>query len=97
MMRQSKSSFSEEFKKEAVLLVTESDYSMEEAGKNLGVSPKNISRWKKEYREGRFEQIGSSSSSQKEELEALRKENRRLKIEREILKKAAVFFAKEGM
>lgn len=97
MMRQSKSSFSEEFKKEAVLLVTEGDYSMEEAGKNLGVSPKNISRWKKEYREGRFEQIGSSSSSQKEELEALRKENRRLKIEREILKKAAVFFAKEGM
>lgn len=95
-MRQSKTSYSEAFKKEAVLLVTESGYSMEQAGTNLGVSPKNISRWKKEYQEGRFKQIGSFSSSKTDELERLRKENKQLKIEREILKKAAVFFAKEG-
>jgi transposase len=92
-----KKKYTQEFRQEAIKLVTEQDYSQAEASKRLGVPHANLSRWIKESND-----LGISKQGQKKvirteqkELEALRKENKRLKLEREILKKAAAFFANE--
>ena len=97
MTKRKRRKYSQEFKEEAVKLVTEQGYQVTEAARNLGIHPNMLSRWKREV-------IGddeSSSSSENfndihAELRRLRKENKRLKMEREILKKAAAFFAKES-
>ena len=97
MRKNLRQNYSEEFKKEAVRLVVEEGYSQQEAGDNLGISPKNITRWKKEYGARQLKGTGGNlSHSEREDLESLRKENKRLKMEREILKKATAFFASQG-
>jgi transposase len=93
MTKQKRRSYTREFKEEAVKLITEQGYSYAEAGRNLGVNPNQLSRWRREI-EGDSDDPGSTVSLQAE-LKRLRKENKRLKLEREILKKAATFFAKE--
>jgi transposase len=82
-----------EFKQEAVKLVTEHGYSQAETGRRLGVSDKNINRWLNESKETR--KIKRENCPIEEELNRLRKENDRLRMEKEILKKAAAFFANE--
>ena len=82
--------YSREFKEEAVGLVVQQGYSVAEAARNLGVNANMLSRWKQEF-EGK-----GPSVDEKSELARLRKENKRLLMEREILKKAAAFFAKES-
>jgi len=82
-----------EFKKEAVKLVTEQGYSRIKAAKLLGISHKNVNRWVSEAT-GKNTANKVITSAQ-EEIRQLRKENERLKMEREILKKAAAFFANE--
>lgn len=96
-MGQQKRQYTKEFKEEAIKLVTEQGYSHSEAGKNLGISHVNISRWVAELRgtQGAVKKKAELGAEQKE-LEELRKENKRLKMEREILKKAAAFFANES-
>ena len=93
MAKKKRRKFTKEFKEEAVRLISEEGYSYAEAGRNLGVNPNLLSRWKREF-EGVEIDPGSAVSMQAE-LKRLRKENKRLKMEREILKKAAAFFAKE--
>jgi transposase len=93
MTKQKRRSYTREFKQEAVKLISEQGYSYAEAGRNLGVNPNQLSRWKREIEEEDGDP-GSAASLQAE-LKRLRKENKRLKLEREILKKAATFFAKE--
>ncbi len=86
-----------EFKEEAVKLITEQGYTFAEAGRNLGVNPNQISKWKREIEN--ISGIGLSPAntvSIQSELKRLRKEKKHLKMEREILKKAAAFFAKES-
>jgi transposase len=82
-----------EFKQEAARLVTEKGYSQTDAGKALGVDPKNIHNWVKCYATNK--KTEKALSPDQEEMKRLRKENERLKMEREILKKAAAFFANE--
>ena len=97
MKKKTRKKYTQEFKDEAVKLITNQGYSFAEAGRNLGVNPNVLSRWKKEI-EG-IEGSGLSTSnavSVQAELKRLRKENKRLRMEREILKKAAAFFAKES-
>lgn len=85
-----------EFKQEAVKLVTEQGYSQAKAAKSLGVRHQNLSRWMTEFKgENGIVREKKIISSDQEELIQLRKENNRLKLEREILKKAAAFFANE--
>jgi transposase len=87
-----------EFKEEAVKLVTEQGYSVTEAARNLDIHPNLLGKWRRAYEDG--EDQGYSGPGEKAalqtELGRLKKENRRLRMEREILKKAAAFFAKES-
>ena len=71
-------------------------YSQSEAGKSLGVNGKNISRWLKDSQLKKYRSGIQTKHEVNEELNRLRKENHRLKLEREILKKAAAFFANES-
>ena len=84
--------FTREFKVSAAKLVNEQGYSVAEAARSLGVDPGSIRGWLKQFvtPEG-----AASDGSLKAELQRLRQENKRLLMEREILKKATAFFAKE--
>ena len=96
--RSPRQSYTTEFKADAVRLVTENGYSCAEAGRRLGINPNNIVRWVRQYRDEQ-EHISRGDRPPKElqsEIQRLRKENKRLRMEREILKKAAAFFAKES-
>jgi transposase len=98
MNEQKKRSYTPEFKKDAVRLVTEQGYKVTEAARNLGINPSVLQRWKTELASvgpNAFPGKGRLSPEQ-EELQRLRKENQRLRMEREILKKAAAFFANES-
>ena len=83
-----------EFKIEAVKLVTDHGYSQAEAARRLGISEKNINRWVLAGKEIKPSKTEKPTADQ-EELQRLRKENDRLRMEKEILKKAAAFFANE--
>ena len=97
MKKKVRRNYTKEFKEEAVKLITEQGYSFAEAGRNLGVNPQLLSKWKRNI-EGNADGNVSPGSivSIQSELRRLRKENKRLRMEREILKKAAAFFAKES-
>ena len=85
--------YSKEYKEEAVALVREQGYSVPEAAKSLGIANNILYRWKEQI-ESQLE--GKSLSvDEREELKRLRKENKNLRMEKEILKKASAFFAKE--
>ena len=90
--------FTQEFKDDAVNLVLEQGYSCAEVGRRLGVRENNINRWVRQYREKNESSSpdGQSREQLEAELKRLRKENKRLEMEREILKKAAAFFANES-
>jgi transposase len=91
--------FSRQFKVDAVRLVTEQGYRVTEAARNLGIHPNMLSRWKRQLEaenEDAFPGKGQMTP-EKEELHRLRKRVKQLEMEREILKKAAAFFAKESM
>ena len=85
--------FSREFKAEAVALVLERGLSASQVGRDLGVGQPTISRWVKAAVEAAAP--GALSSAEREELKRLREETKVLRMERDILKKAAAFFAKE--
>ena len=90
--------YTKEFKQDAVNLVTEQGYSANEVGRRLGINQSNVSRWVREFRKG-LSDCGEGGISLREleaEVKRLKKENLRLQMEREILKKAAAFFAKES-
>jgi len=95
-----KKSYTAEFRREAVVLAREAKRSgktVSEVARELGVHGNTLSLW---VRRDDSEHAGSGKNTEgltpEQELEQLRKENRILKMEREILKKAAAFFAKES-
>lgn len=95
-MKKKRRKYTREFKEEAVKLITEQGYQIAEAARNLGVNENMLGRWKREIEGGGEEAAGiAGGTAMQSELNRLRKENKRLKMEREILKKAAAFFAKE--
>ena len=87
--------YTDEFKREAVKLLRTGERTIPQLAKDLGVSPQSLRNWSTQLDvdEGRAEGL---SSAEREELKRLRRENRVLSEEREILKKAAAFFAREG-
>jgi transposase len=93
-MTMSRRVFTKEFKKSAVKLVLEQGMSVIQAAEDLGIGSSSLDRW---VRDQRFQNSDPNAltESQREELIGLRKENQILKMERDLLKKTAVFFAKE--
>lgn len=83
-----------EFKTEAVRLYKESGRSLQEIASDLGMSSNSLREWVKRG-EVETRRRGGITQSEREELERLQRENRILREEREILKKAAAFFAQE--
>jgi transposase len=97
-MARPRRSYTAEFKAEAVRLVTEQGYSVAEAARSLGVSENLIRSWKHALQakgENAFPGQGKLPAIE-DELRRLRGENKRLLAERDILKKAAAFFAREA-
>jgi transposase len=82
---------SDEFKREAVKLVTDQGYSVAAAARNLGVSENLLHTWKRKL----AAQASEITEDERMEMARLRAENQRLRMERDILKKAAAFFANE--
>lgn len=87
--------YTEEFKREAIRLVTEQGYGVSETARNLGINTNMLGRWKREFdtkASAAFPGNGRIAPD-KEEWHRLRDENKRLRMERDILKKALGFFA----
>ena len=93
-MPRSKPPYPPEFRREALELLRVGGKPVSQIAKDLDVSEQTLYVWRRQadVDAGRREGL---TTEEREELRALRKENRNLKIEKEILKKAAVFFAKE--
>jgi transposase len=85
--------FSKEFKREAVRLVESSDQSMTRVAHELGVRSGLLSSW---IQKVEAEEKTGLKTTEQEELVRLRRDNDRLRMEVEILKKATAFFAKES-
>lgn len=83
-----------EFKKEAVHLYRSSEESIPKVAEDLGIASESLRRWIRQHEVDAGEREGLTTD-EREELGRLRREVRVLKQEREFLKKAAVFFAKE--
>lgn len=89
-------SYDKEFKERAIKLALTSSQSILKTAKELGMNEATLYSWVKSNRNAYVEQHGDSGKEVFDELAKLRKENARLREEREILKKAAAFFAKEA-
>jgi len=96
-MGKKRRSFNREFKLEAVKLVKEGGMSVNAAARDLGIPATSLRRWVEQYDidHGRGPE-SAITSEEREELRRLRRDNRRLRMEREILKKATAFFAREN-
>lgn len=92
MSKRERRRHSDEFKREAVKLLTEQGLSVAQAARDLDVNENLLRTWKGKFSD---ESEESLSESEQMELARLREENRRLRMERDILKKATAFFANE--
>jgi len=92
--------YSLEFKQDATKLVLEKGYSQQQAADHLGISQSGLGRWVRAQRKSSVNESAVKKSyltlGDHDDLIRLRKENEQLRMEREILKKATVFFAKQA-
>lgn len=97
MITKTRRSYTEAFKEEAVRLVRESGHPVAQVARDLGIADHLLYRWRAEQQqaEGRG-QTRQSLRGEQVELARLRRENALLKQERDFLKRAAAFFAKES-
>ena len=89
--------YSKEFKLEAARLVVEHGYTFKEAAKRLGATDWSIRQWVQKFRGSGELPPAGTPQPEADELRRLRKENKRLQLENEILKKAAAYFAKDSL
>ena len=89
--------YTKEFKLDAISLVRDQNLNIAEASRNLGVSPQMLGRWIKEEEseDGQAFRGNGKLTAEQEEIRKLKAQVKRLEMEREVLKKATVFFAKE--
>ncbi len=97
-MSKERRTFSQEFKQEAVALVVDHGYSYAAAGRSLGIRGNLIGRWRLELEGSALEAFPGKGkrTAEQQRIHELEKENRRLRMEKEILKKATAFFVKES-
>lgn len=97
-IRRHRRKFTPEFKAEAIKLATQPGQSIGKVAKNLDLTETALRSWVKQAEiDAGSGPVGALTTAEKQELAALRRENRQLKMEREILKKATAFFAREQM
>ena len=92
--------YTKEFREEAVKLITEEKLSLPEAGRRLSIAPQTIGNWVKAFKAGRLGEVGKTYRPLPEiemELARTKRELAQVKMERDILKKAAAYFAKESL
>ena len=89
--------FSDDFKAGAVGLVINEGKNIAQVAKDLDLTPSSLGKWVEQARaDAGKSKRGTLTTDEKDELAKLRKEVRELRLEREMLKKATVFFAKEN-
>ena len=84
--------YSDEYRRSAVAMVEQQGYTNAQAARELGINGNLLRKWRAKYGQKSGSSLGET---EQQELERLRKENRRLQMERDILKKATAFFANE--
>jgi transposase len=92
--------YTKEFREEAVQLVTQEQLSIPEAARRLNLPPSTLENWMRKYRAGKLGEVGKNYrplTDTEMELARLKRENAELRMERDILKKAAAYFAKESL
>jgi len=92
--------YTRQFRQEAVKLVVEDKVSCREAAQRLSLAPSTLAYWVKACKEGKLREIGKAQKPLTEiemELARTKKELVEVKMERDILKKAAAYFAKESL
>ena len=96
-MMQERKRYSKEYKQDAVSLVLDQDYSRAEAARSLGLNSNMLCRWVQEYKrdDGQAFRGNGRLTPEQEEIRKLQSQVKRLEMEKDILKKATVFFAKE--
>ena len=95
--KRTRRNFSDEYKAGAVALVLNEGKSVAQVAKDLDLTPSSLGKWVEQARaDAGKSKRGTLTTEEKDELAKLRKEVRELRLEREILKKATVFFAKEN-
>ncbi len=96
MSRRKRRTFEADFKREAVALAKVGDRSIRKVARDLDRTETALREWLKRAEEGAAPTAGALTAVERDELLRLRKQVKRLEMEREILKKAAVFFARES-
>jgi transposase len=92
--------YTREFRQEAVRLVVEEKITCRKAASQLSLAPSTLAYWVKAYKAGKLGEIGKAQKPLTElemELARTRKELAEVKMERDILKKAAAYFARESL
>jgi len=92
--------YTKEFREEAVKLITEEKLSLPEAARRLSLPPSTLGNWVKQFKAGRLGEIGKTYRPLTEiemDLARTKRELAEVRMERDILKKAAAYFAKESL
>jgi transposase len=94
---QTRRKYTKEFKQDAVSLVNDQGYTRVEAARSLGISSNMLGRWVKEFNQddGQAFRGNGKLTADQEEIRKLKAQVKQLEMEKDILKKATVFFAKE--
>ncbi len=92
----SRRKYSPEYKQEAAALVQQSDISISEIARNLGINDTMLRRWVKEHADPGRRSFPGHGKPRDEEVARLKKELLQVKKERDFLKEAAAYFAKES-
>ncbi len=92
--------YTKELREEAVKLVTEGGLSIPEVGRRLSIAPSTVRYWVQANKEGKLKEVGKRQkplSEMEMELARVKRELAEVRMERDLLKKAAAYFAKESL
>lgn len=89
-------SYTDEFKREAIAFANQPGVTLTQIGQELGINPNMLSRWRREFETSGALAFPGKGHARDEEMACLKRELARVKKERDFLKEAAAYFAKES-